>query len=79
MGEYFLRLARNGHFLLLGLGSVADMSGQSLVPITCQEEEITSLIGRDFQAVGNDIHFAMSQWKALMTAKNQQQLELALR
>ena len=78
MGEYFLRLARNGHFFLVGLGSIVDISGKSLMP-TPRQEETTSLLGRDFQAVGNDIRFAMSQHQALVAAKDQKQLELALR
>ena len=78
MGKYFLRLARSGHFFLLGLGSIADISGESLMPMT-REEETTSLLGRDFLAVGNDIRFAMSEHKALVAARNQKQLELQLR
>ena len=78
MGKYFLRLARSGHFVLVGLGSIADISGRNLMPVLRQEEAI-SLLGRDFEAVGNDIRFAMSQHKALVEAKDQDQLELALR
>ena len=78
MAKYFLQLARSGHFFLLGLGSIADISGKSLMPIT-RQEETTSLLGRDFQAVGDDIRFAMSEHKALVAAMNQEQLELALR
>ena len=77
MGEFFLRFARNGHCFLLGLGSLADISGKSFMSFEPQEEGISG-IGRDFQAVGDDIRFAMSQQKALMPPKDQDQLELAL-
>ena len=78
MGEFFLRFARSGHCFLVGLGSIADISGNSFMPIAHQEQT-TSPLGRDFQAVGDDIRFAMSEHKALMATKDQEQLELALR
>lgn len=77
MGKHFLRLARNGHFFLLGLGSIADISGAGLDSMSPQEERISPL-GRDFLAVGNDIRFAMAEHKALVAANDQKQLELAL-
>ena len=78
MAEFFIKFARNGHLFLVGLGSITDISGKTLMSITEQEQTISAL-GRDFQAVGNDIRFAMSQYKAMAAVKDQEQLELALR
>lgn len=78
MGKYFLRFARSGHFFLLGLGSIADISGNGLISITPQEEMLSPL-ARDFQAVGDDIRFAISQYKTTVQAKDPNQLELTLR
>lgn len=81
MGRHLLRLGQTGHFILLGIGSIMDISGMNTF-VTRSSESPLSAIGRDFQKVGGDLAFVMGNENLLNepnATSSEKQLELSIR
>jgi hypothetical protein len=80
VGKYLFKLGKGGHLILLGMGSILDISGTH--PFLNRYEDMpVSTIAADFDKVGGDIAYILGHEDLLNNAlppSSEKQLELAI-